>query len=145
MFTNEAANKFVFLTHKQKDSIGREVCMSPKLTWRDLLIILLDIIAVIVSYLVALYARFYGITQGELFNSYLSAFWRFAPFYTVICIAIFAYFKLYGGMWKYAGMNDLNRIILANIATCFVQVVGTFIVTKILMSNTDKIEPILAA
>lgn len=104
--------------------------MSPKLTWRDLLIILLDIIAVNVSYLVALYARFYGVTQGELFNSYLSAFWRFAPFYTVISIAIFGCFKLYGGMWKYAGMNDLNRIILANLATCFVQVVGTLLFVK---------------
>lgn len=104
--------------------------MSPKLTWRILLIVLLDIIAVNASYLVALYGRFYGLTQGDVFNSYLSAFWRFAPFYTVISIVIFNCFKLYGGMWIYAGTNDLNRIILANLVTFFVQVVGTILFVK---------------
>ncbi len=34
-------------------------------------------------------------------------------------------FKLYGGMWRYAGINDMNRIIGANACTIVVQIVGT--------------------
>ena len=101
--------------------------MKQKYTWTDAIVVLLDIVAVNASYLVALYARFYGLTLGDQFNSYLSAYWRFTPFYTIACIAIFAYFKLYGGMWKYAGMHDLNRIIFANMTTCLIQVVGTLL------------------
>ncbi len=101
--------------------------MKKKYNWTDWVIVLLDIAAVNASYLAALYARFYGFNFGELFHSYLSAFWRFAPFYTVISIAIFVYFKLYGSMWRYAGMHDLNRIISANISTCIVQVLGTLL------------------
>ena len=53
---------------------------------------------------------------------YLTAFWQFAPFYTVLAIAVFAAFRLYGGMWRYAGINDMNRIILANLCTSVVQI-----------------------
>ena len=58
---------------------------------------------------------------------YLTDFYRFAPFYTVLAIAIFAAFRLYGGMWKYAGIHDMNRIIAANAATSFVQIFGSWI------------------
>ena len=45
---------------------------------------------------------------------YQTDFLKFAPFYTILCILVFAIFRLYGGMWRYAGINDMNRIIGAS-------------------------------
>ena len=48
----------------------------------DLWIVLLDIIAVIGAYWLALNARFIGYDQlGELFHSYLNTLFSFAPFF----------------------------------------------------------------
>lgn len=57
-------------------------------------------------------------------DRYLPAFIGFAPFYTVGALLIFMAWKLYGGLWRYAGINDMNRIILANLCTTVVQMVG---------------------
>lgn len=92
----------------------------------DFWIVLLDIIAVNGSYLIALYARFFGYTNlGDMFHSYLSTVYRFAPFYTIICIVVFYFFQLYNGMWKYAGMHDLNRILFSSAITSAAHVLGT--------------------
>ena len=94
----------------------------------DLWIILLDILAVNLSYYLALLIRFYvNFEFRPTVSYYLTDFATFAPFYTVIAIAIFAFFKLYGGMWRYAGINDMNRIIVANGCTIVVQVLGTIL------------------
>ena len=63
-------------------------------------------------------------------HHYIDDFIFFAPWYSVLAIAVFIFFRLYGGMWRYAGINDLNRIIFANLATTVIQVVGTLIIGK---------------
>lgn len=94
---------------------------------KDLWIVLLDIIAVNAAYFLALLVRFYvnfefrGVAQ----DYYLPAFLRFAPIYTVLCFLVFVAFKLYGGMWRYAGINDMNRIIGASLVTTVIQIIGT--------------------
>lgn len=102
--------------------------MKKKSYLNDLWTILLDIIAVNAAYFLALLVRFF--VGGKFYASlrelpYLYS--KFAPFYTFICIAVFFLFKLYGGMWRYAGLNDINRIVIANAITFVVQVVGTLI------------------
>ena len=94
---------------------------------RDLWIVLLDIVAVNASYLLALLIRFFvnGEFREIVNTTYLPAFWTFAPFYTILAIAVFAVLRLYGGMWRYAGMNDMNRILCACGITTVIQVVGT--------------------
>lgn len=94
---------------------------------RDLWVILLDLIAVNLSYYLAFYFRFYvnlklGLENAEV---YQAAFIGFAPWYSVIAIIIFAAWKLYGGLWRYAGVNDMNRIIGANVCTAVIYVAGT--------------------
>ena len=89
----------------------------------DLFIVLLDIIAVNLSYIIAIYLRFF--VAGELISKaivYPERFWMITPFYTVAAIITFALFRLYGGMWKYAAINDVNRIIFANLTTAVLQV-----------------------
>ncbi len=95
---------------------------------KDLWIVLCDIIAVNASYLLALLIRFYVNNQFRpTVSYYLSDFATFAPFYTIACIITFAFFRLYGGMWRYAGVNDMNRIIGATIVTSALQVAGTML------------------
>ena len=93
---------------------------------RDLWIVLLDILAVNLSYFLALLVRFYvNFEFRPTVTYYLTDWLHFAPFYTVLCIIVFALFKLYGGMWRFAGINDMNRIIGANAVTALIQIVGT--------------------
>ena len=92
----------------------------------DLWIVLLDIIAVNVAYFLALNARFIGYDQMDaLFQRYLTTFIQFAPFYSILCVAVFALFKLYNGMWKYAGTRDLDRILAASGLTSILYVLLT--------------------
>ena len=85
-----------------------------------------DIAAVNLSYFMALLVRFYvNFEFNEWAVRYIPAFLRFAPYYTVCCLVIFWIFKLYNSRWKYAGLNDLNRILLACLFTSAVQVVGS--------------------
>lgn len=94
-------------------------------------IVALDIVSVNAAYYLALLIRFYVhnafLPSGK---EYVSAFWKFAPFYTVLCIIIFAALKLYNNLRKYAGMNDLNRVVIASILTCAVQVLGTLLFVR---------------
>ena len=93
---------------------------------RDLWVVLLDFFAVNVSYYLALLIRFYVNSEFRPTVSYLLGDWaRFAPFYTILALIVFAAFRLYGGMWRYAGINDMNRIIGANACTTVIMVVGT--------------------
>lgn len=81
--------------------------MKKKAIIKDLWIIVLDIIAVNLSYYLALFIRFYknGVFHGTT-AKYLDSFYHIAPWYTVIAIVIFFAFKLYGGMWVYAGLRS---------------------------------------
>lgn len=93
-----------------------------------LTMVLFDVFAVNFSYFIALIIRFYvNFEFNEWAVKYVPAFLKFAPFYTFSCFFIFALFKLYNNRWKYAGLNDLNRILLACLVTCVVQVVGTVV------------------
>lgn len=90
--------------------------------------VLFDIIAVNASFFLALVMRFYVANEfHELAGKYLDAFVVFAPYYTVFCLIIFAVCKLYSGLWKYAGLNDMNRILSANIICAGFQVLGTLL------------------
>lgn len=92
----------------------------------DLWVVVMDIIAVNAAYVLALLLRYY--VHSEFKSSalkFVSVYIRFAPFYTVICIAVFALFRLYNGIWRYAGIADMNRIIGANVVTALLNFIGT--------------------
>ena len=96
---------------------------------KDLWIVLLDILAVNIAYYLAIQVRFYvNITEETIFTDYAPYWVQFVPYYTVACLLVFLAFRLYGGMWRYAGVNDMNRIIGANAVTIVIQVIGTTLV-----------------
>lgn len=93
---------------------------------KDWWIVALDVVAVNAAYFLALMVRFYvNFEFRPTVTFYLTDFFTFAPFYTVLSLVVFAALRLYGGMWHYAGMNDLNRVIAASVATTMLQVLGT--------------------
>lgn len=100
-------------------------------------IIVLDIFAVNVSYLMVLMIRM-GKGSGYLagtFHFYYDSFLKFAPFNTIIAIVVFALFRLYGGLWKYAGINDLNRVVCASLTASVLHILGiTLFVRRMPMS-----------
>ena len=96
--------------------IGTVMAKAGKIAAQNFWTVLLDIVAVNAAYYLTLLLRFYmnGEFREVASNSYMPAFERFAPFYTVLAILVFALFRLYGGMWQFAGINDMNRILGAN-------------------------------
>ena len=90
------------------------------------LLIVYDILAVNLAHYLALVIRFY---VAKEFHSvapyYFDAFNQYALWYTTFCVAVFCLFRLYSSIWKYAGFNDLNRILFASIVCFAGHVCGT--------------------
>ncbi|MDO5311476.1 MAG: hypothetical protein Q4E94_06175 [Clostridia bacterium] len=92
----------------------------------DAWIMILDVAAVNASYFLALCIRFYVNFHFESnIDYYLGYYYKFVPFYTVICLLVFSAFRLYGGIWIYAGLSDMYRIVGACFATTILHIVGT--------------------
>ncbi len=98
---------------------------------KDLWVLILDIIAVNISYFMAIvlryYLRYHFVPEAAEF---LDIFWKFAPIYTVLAIAVFLLFRLYNGMWAYAGLGEMNRIVLGSIVASVLYVLGTSIIFR---------------
>ena len=94
---------------------------------RDLWVVVLDLVAVNLSYYLALLIRFFvgGELRAVAVDRYMPAWISFTPWYSILAIVIFMAWKLYGGMWRYAGINDMNRIIGASVCTTVLHILGT--------------------
>lgn len=94
-------------------------------------LVVFDIIAVNFSYCITLLIRYYVNYQlMDTADVYLAAFRQFAPYYTLCCLIVFGCFKLYSGLWQYAGLNDMNRVIAANAVTAVIYLAGTLIFVR---------------
>lgn len=95
-----------------------------------LALLLFDVVAVNLAYFIALVIRFYVNNEfNEWAVRYIPAFWKFVPYYTVLCLVVFGGFRLYSRRWKYASTEDMNRILMANLVTCVGHIVGTLLIT----------------
>ena len=96
---------------------------------RRILLVIYDIAAVNLSYYSAILLRFYmkNSFQWIAEEVYLPIWIRFTPWYTLACIVIFLLFGLYKSRLRAAGLHDLYRIVLANLVTAAVQVIGTIV------------------
>ena len=89
----------------------------------SLYLVIYDIIAVNLAYLLALWFRF-DCRFSLIPEVYLKAWIQFAPFYTVLCLAVFTALKLYRSLWRFAGYSELLRVTGATIVTGFLHYVG---------------------
>ena len=89
----------------------------------SLYLVIYDIIAVNLAYLMALWFRF-DCRFSLIPEVYLKAWIQFAPFYTVLCLAVFTVLKLYRSLWRFAGYSELLRVTAATVLTGFLHYVG---------------------
>ena len=78
----------------------------------DVCLILYDLAAVALAYFFALWFRF-DCNYTEIPRDYLMAWLNFSPFYLVISLVVFRYFRLYQSVWRFASFVELRKIMLA--------------------------------
>ena len=74
----------------------------------SILLAVYDIMAVNVSYFLALLFRFDGFFS-QISDYYVRAYVKFIPIYTILCLVIFYASKMYQSVWQYASFNELAR------------------------------------
>jgi len=88
-----------------------------------------DFIMVHAAYFLALWLRF-DCRYRAITPKYLMAYRRFIPFYAVFCIVVFWVMRLYRVVWRYIGIGELHRIIIANIITWLAHIVGITVLLR---------------
>ncbi len=75
-------------------------------------LILFDIFAFAGSFFLPLWLRF-DCRYSMIPHKYLYAYYKFIPFYVIVAVVVFALFKLYKSIWKFASYVELSRTIIA--------------------------------
>ena len=94
--------------------------------WRviGVFLILYDLIAVNAAFFLGLLIRFdFQFSQIPL--NYLSAFYRFAPFYSIFCVIVFSIAKLYRSVWRFASFHELLLLTVSTLITGLFHILGT--------------------
>jgi len=76
------------------------------------ILVVYDIFAVNVAFLIALWLRFDG-QFSKIPEYYFDAWLHFVPVYCLICLVVFAVTKLYQTLWRFASFNELLRVFAA--------------------------------
>ncbi len=115
-------------TGSKKKSSGARRINTPKLT-RIIFLVIADAVSLNLAVFLSLFFR-YELDFTKLLtngSAFVQNAVKFAPFYTVIGIVIFAVFKLYTSLWEYASLDEAIRIV----AACAVVDVISFVIMKL--------------
>ena len=115
-------------TGSRKKSSGARRINTPKLT-RIIFLVIADAVSLNLAVFLSLFFR-YELDFTKLLtngSAFVQNAVKFAPFYTVIGIVIFAVFKLYTSLWEYASLDEAIRIV----AACAVVDVISFVIMKL--------------
>ncbi len=82
-----------------------------------------DAFVVNLSYAVVLWLRF-DCHYKSIPTEYISAWIKFVPIYTVFCLAVFAYLRLYRSLWRFASYSELSRVTIASAVTAVFHIVA---------------------
>lgn len=97
-------------------------------------LMLYDVGAVNLAYFMGLWIR-YDFVFSAIPDSYLMAFVRFVPIYSIIVLMVHVYLRLYKSIWQFASFNELIRIALACFVTSIAQLLGiTFLFMRMPLS-----------
>ena len=93
-----------------------------RISFITMLLVIFDVLAVNIAYFAALWFRF-DCSFTRIPQHYLYSWAKFAPIYTVICIAVFLLLKMYRSVWRFAGFIELVRVAASLFITTFLHVV----------------------
>ena len=88
-----------------------------------LYLVVYDVIAVNAAYFLGLWFRF-DCTYSAIPGEYLSAYLKFAPWYTVFSIIVFSALRLYNSVWRFASYSELLRAVVSTVITFLFQAIG---------------------
>ena len=77
-----------------------------------------DFVAVNFSYFLALWLRF-DCKFSTISNNYINAWRSFIPIYSVFSLIAFYFIGLYRSIWRFAGFEELVRVVKASVVTMF--------------------------
>ena len=89
----------------------------------SVLLVVYDVIAVNLSYFLALWLRF-DCAFSLIPDHYLGAWLRFVPIYSLVCILVFALLRLYRSLWQFASYFELLHVFYASLFTTAAHVIG---------------------
>ncbi len=81
-----------------------------------------DIMAINISYFVALWIRFDGVFS-EIPEKYLDPYVDFIPIYTVISLVVFYLLRMYHSVWEYVSIRELMRAAIGSISVSVVHII----------------------
>lgn len=88
-----------------------------------LFLLVYDLFAVNAAYFGALWLRF-DLLFSRIPEKYIVAFIKFAPIYSVCCLFVFWFLRMYNTIWRYASYTELARAAMSSLITGAFQVVG---------------------
>lgn len=101
-----------------------------------------DAIAINLSYLFVLWLRF-DARFSQIPKEYLAAWVKFVPLYTVFCITVFWWLRLYKSIWRFASYSELARVAAATLITTSFHAAGITILFQRMPAFYYIISPIL--
>ena len=97
--------------------------MDKKLIVRRSILVIYDILAMIFSSAFALMLR-YDFNYRMIDDKFVNAAWDYLPYNIVATLIIFYFFKLYHSLWAYAGMTEMQNVIIACVLSSAAQLLG---------------------
>lgn len=88
-----------------------------------LLLMIYDFIAVVVSYLAALWIRF-DCHFSMIDTKYFEAYYKTILYYAAFCVVLFWFMRLYKSIWRFASYSELLRTIIATVISGIVYIVA---------------------
>lgn len=115
--------------------------MAGRLNPRTLMAAAHDVVAAALAWCVAFLLRF----NFELPDDYASMMGRHLPWVVAVQAAVFWYFGLYRGIWRYASLSDLKRIVLAVLVAAAAVTTAQFMLRIGVPRSVLVLDPILLA
>lgn len=105
------------------------------LVFRQLFLVVLDVLTVICASTMALWVRFdFSIEKIE--DMYLEQVWLCMVPNMLMTLAVYWLFKMYRSVWKYASIYELKNIVFAGITTTLLQLLGMTVVAELRMPRS---------
>lgn len=94
-----------------------------KLIFRIILLVLMDMLIITAAGPLAIYVRYNLFFEPQAIE-FIENIFQYLPVNLLLTVIVFAVFRLYQGIWKYASASDLVNIIVACLVSAVTQTVG---------------------
>lgn len=101
----------------------QDTTVKAKLMARRAILVAYDVIAVIISSGFALWMR-YEFRYNAIDSKFIDTAWKFLPYNLIITLIIFYLFRLYHSLWAYAGVTEMQNIVIACMICGGIQLLG---------------------